>query len=84
MNKSGMIGLCMLTSSLSGFATGYFSDMAMIPKDAVVKAEDKPNRLLNGVVGSLCALVGGTSIVVALNRRYYYLIEEPQSYQNVH
>jgi hypothetical protein len=79
MNKSGIIGLCMLSSSLSGFAVGYFSNTlySLIPKSAV-EIEAKPNRLLNGVVGGLCALVGGTSTVVILNRRYGYMFEESQ------
>lgn len=81
MNKSEIIGLCMLTSALSGFTAGYFADTyAPLPsKNTAVKVEVKPNRLLNGLVGGLCALVGGTSTVVMLNRRYGDQFEE---YQN--
>ena len=77
MNKSGIIGLCMLTSSLSGFTAGYFSDITLTSKSAV-KSEAKPNRLLYGAVGGLCGLLGGTSAAIALDRRYGYMFEEHQ------
>lgn len=76
MNKSGIIGLCMLTSSFSGFTAGYFSDITSLIFKGSVEVGAKPNRLLNGVVGGLCALVGGTYTAVMLNRRYGYMFEE--------
>lgn len=81
MNKSGIVGLCMLTSAFSGFTTGYyFSDIAsLLSKNAVVKAEAKPNRLINGLAGGLCALLAGTSTAVVLNRHYGEEFEELQN-----